>query len=467
MIFAAAGFFNIDIHTWTRAVGHHSNLKAPESKIVLHQSSFSTLDSSKSKPQIHLSWSGGLGSNGHYRFLESYQYKFNKQSLAMNSFKGDFDLRFLKSSVIVPPRRAERQPVLPLAPALSPFSPSLTPSQPQLLPPPVAEVSTIRLKGVTGFSHVIKPLFQRVMIQTLKKINGAIFDLSDHISSNTVWLDNAIAAFLFLPSICLNSAGKPCQAKTISNILDRILASPCVVVALLEERELFFKSLKTPSAAGSSGRKALSNPTYQIPANILTKISEFIKIGRVGKAAEILMSSYTASTPAMINSNGSIIKEIHEKFNLLHPIGPPLHSSCPSDDLIDSTPHVISNDILAATIAELPLKSCNGLSSWTNDLLKYLCKPNRVSSEGIYVEDNLCKDIMDELLLLLNSLSQGKGGDAKLWINSFFFFILKSDNNLRPIAVDDIFIRLLGRCVSKSRSHVIRIQLLFKIFLVC
>ena len=443
MIFAAAGFLKVDIHTWISAVGHHSNLRAPESKIVLHQSSFCSSDPATSKPQIHILWSGGLGRFGHYRFVESYRYKFNKQPMGMDSIRGEFDLRFQDSGTILPPRRIPRNPILPIAPALSlPSTPvSLSP------PPTAADVCTIRLKGVTGFNPVIKPLFQRVLILVIKKINAAIQDLSNQLTSNTVWLDNAIAAFLFLPSICLNSAGKISQAKTISLILDRFLASPCIIAAILEERNSFFSCFKSSSAAGSSGKKILQNSANKIPAYVLNKISEFIKIGRVGKAAEVLLSSYTASTPAVIDSNGSILNEIQDKFNLLHPIGSPFQPSSSSE-----APFSITLDTLSETIAQLPLKSCNGLSSWTNDLLRFLCKPNRVTNDGALNVD-FSSDILEELLILLNALCQGKGGSSKNWINSFFFFILKLDKNLRPIAVDDIFIRLLGRCVSKSRSH--------------
>jgi hypothetical protein len=216
MIFAAAGFFNVDIHTWTSAVGHYSNLRAPESKIVLYQSSFSTSDSAFRKPQIHLLWSGGLGPNGHYRFVASYHYKLNKVPRVMNSLKGEPDARFQVSALASPPRRISRQSVLPIAPALPSFPPPL--SQAPL--PAAAEVRILRLKGVTGFSPAIKVSFQKAVISVLKKINASIYELSNNITSNTVWLDNAIVAFLFLPSICLNSAGKFCHAKTISIILD-------------------------------------------------------------------------------------------------------------------------------------------------------------------------------------------------------------------------------------------------------
>ncbi len=47
----------------------------------------------------------------------------------------------------------------------------------------------------------------------------------------------------------------------------------------------------------------------------------------------------------------------------------------------------------------------------------------------------------------MNGLSKGSAGDSKNWLNSLMVPLLKSEGKIRPIAIDNVFIRLVGRLI--------------------
>ena len=457
VFFAAAGFLNVDIHLWETT--RYKNIELKESYRYINSSS-------KVRPQVHLWCTGNLAESsgsGHYEWVFRYNYLLNKSSCTMDSFKSVYDLRLQDSLDMVQGTRSNKG-------VNNIFSPSVSASDnnqrrgkgviidisldsvPCNLNPSCVPVKECyhRFKGVSGIPFSVKVLFQRVLLLILVSLNKEILigDKSKEKSKNSVAIDNIVAGFLFLPSLCVNSHGKTRHVTAIRNSLELIINAADPVERLLEARAAFMLdgSSRKPNE-GKDGRKPLSDKNCLLGSSTKKRISEFIKVGRPGKGLSTLYQAYHAHAPPSVDASGKILKDIQDKFDKLHPLGIDL-----KDSNFSSNGLVISKEVLREVIDHLPLKSANGLSSWTNDLLKFVTRPDH-DLDGEVLPVDLSEDIIDNLLSVINMITKGSGGSPKAWINSFFFFIGKGGGDVRPIAVDDIFIRVIGKCIARMRGN--------------
>jgi hypothetical protein len=486
--FVAAAYLDVDIFLWSSPASNKLTLK--ESYVASNDD-----NNSSRRCQMHILASGNLApssKSGHFRLLDRYEYLYKKVNYTMKLSECSFDLRlsdFLLADMLCPKHRPnDEQPVPSLRasqreiPRRNIFTPSpikkvttkkvtkrkqivasSSSSQvnsigsPRLIEAssiltlssnfPTVQNATVsafnyRHKGVNGIPSSCITNFQLILFRILKSVNTCI-SCPDKYSINDV--NCCVIALLFLPTLCIRPSGKSKSPSCINFIFNSILDSEDIISSILSYRNQFILEL---SNVQKKKFHATSKPTLdmnaKLPHKVASSIEDLVKAGRLGKAMDKLIHCYNTSIPVILDENGNISEKFQNAFDNLHPSGsPPLFSEAAYPSI------KISTDVLKDVISNLPMKSCNGLSSWTNELLKYSCLYESsiatLESEGI----------LNELCVLINSIFEGKGGSAKNWIVSFFFFLNKSDGGLRPIAVDDIFVRLFGRCISKVKGSFI------------
>ncbi|HND86377.1 MAG TPA: reverse transcriptase domain-containing protein, partial [Pseudobdellovibrionaceae bacterium] len=131
----------------------------------------------------------------------------------------------------------------------------------------------------------------------------------------------------------------------------------------------------------------------------------------------------------------TIDRPLMDKLQELHP------TKRPMDDIplgIRTNNHLsLSTEDVGLGVHNLPRHRAGGLSGWSYDLLRSLGSGSS-SSEFIV----LLKD-------LFNLFLAGRGGDPSAWTASRLFPLPKPDGGVRPIAVGEVWIRLLSRIVLK------------------
>jgi hypothetical protein len=501
MLFVAAGYFNVDIFSW-----ESFNKK----KMILKEAFVIFGGDDVVRPQIHIFCSGNLSLDslsGHFRLIDKYEYRVGKSRVdfTMNLRELIFDSRLRKQFFTglisskpftgdsVPLGSGDNMSSLPHSiPSNSQgvgqsiadnvtkvprnrkpkqiFSPSgnnssiictseeLSNSSQGLNIKdsskaknkehfPTFNLSQIdvtpsfnhRWKEVTGLPPSSIEDFQRIFLEILTEINLSIEGKS---SINMIRNNNCIIALLFFPSVCFYSNGKQKNPSTLKMTLGNILKSDDIIDNILSLREDYIKELSI-----NENKKMRRIPQRKLdinaalPTKIDSAIKDFVKAGRSGKAAEKLFQVYENSCSDMFDTTGEVDPKFIQKFNELHPTGCPLISP-----QTDYPPIAITPIFLAEVISKLPSKSSTGLSSWSNELLRFVC------SHNFDKKSCLTNSILSQLCCLINNIFKGQGGFAKTWIVSFFFFIDKTEGGYRPIAVDNIFVRLFGKCISKLRS---------------
>ena len=150
------------------------------------------------------------------------------------------------------------------------------------------------------------------------------------------------------------------------------------------------------------------------------KVEDFIINGRPGKASDFLHAVYDNKVSSPItDEKGDFLPEIMESFVKLHPN----KDSVPpdTDNLSSSTtfpilgqslhiPGILFEDI----INHLPLRSSNGLSAWSNDLLRFIVNFNLTDDEH--------SPLFISLLTLVNFFLDGKVGLSVALINVTSFY---------------------------------------------
>jgi hypothetical protein len=260
-------------------------------------------------------------------------------------------------------------------------------------------------------------------------------------SSHEKLLTNCISALFFLPTLTVNHKGKLKSSSLLKSCLQNILDDDNFIGYILNLKKEFFTSL----------------PPYQFKKNIVksisklsktqnAKIDELVSHGRLSKGMEYINSIFDNGAVEILDNQGGLRGDIIYTFEKLHPQAFKVNDIDSDNIPISISPVVISHEIFSNIISQLPVKSANGLSSWSNDIIKYLCQAPQFVSK-------LSPDFKRYLLKIINAIANGKGGNADIWIKSLLIFIQKEDNNsLRPLAIDEPFIRLASKCLNQITS---------------
>ena len=94
-----------------------------------------------------------------------------------------------------------------------------------------------------------------------------------------------------------------------------------------------------------------------------------------------------------------------------------------------------------------------------NDIIKFIC--------NYHVSENLDRPnyyfssrVEMSFFNLTNFLIKGEGGNVNLWINSLLIFVSKEGKkSLRPLAIDEVFIRLVSKSINSVMSISVGVKL--------
>jgi hypothetical protein len=181
------------------------------------------------------------------------------------------------------------------------------------------------------------------------------------------------------------------------------------------------------------------------------KIDDLVSHNKLNKNIEYINSIFENGAVEIMESDTVVKPIIVETFRSLHPenFDVPLLDT---DNLKSASPLEISFDDFKSVVNQLPIKSANGLSSWSNDIIKYICNFN-ASDNFDRPNYYFSRRVELSLFNLTNYLIKGDGGNVNLWINSLLIFVSKEGKkNLRPLAIDEVFIRLVSKSVNSVMS---------------
>lgn len=154
------------------------------------------------------------------------------------------------------------------------------------------------------------------------------------------------------------------------------------------------------------------------------RVEELVRAGLVSKAL------------STIESDAKVVSDLRPFQDTVDRLHPP----ATANDRLPfrsrtSMPLQISRRSLTKTLQLLPKGSAVGFSAWTFELLKTCC---------------LSKTFMDSALRLLNLMAAGQAGHVDNWWSSRLIGLTKKDGGIRPIAISDAWVRLLGRAINGS-----------------
>ena len=121
-----------------------------------------------------------------------------------------------------------------------------------------------------------------------------------------------------------------------------------------------------------------------------------------------------------------------------------LHPPAGMGDLLPKAPddqktYELELKQLELCIQGLPSLSAAAMSPWTFELIKQVALG----------EDS---SILSAILKMFNLMLSGRGGEAERWTASRLVALRKPNGKIRPIAVGDVWLRLLGKCVAKGKA---------------
>jgi len=181
--------------------------------------------------------------------------------------------------------------------------------------------------------------------------------------------------------------------------------------------------------------------------------------GRLSKALSSVTSYYNLEGETLVDmydDNGEINQVLLQDIIDLHPVPAPSNREFDNDDgnIGNQDAIIISDDTLSSVITKLPKLSGTGLLSWSNELVQYLY----FDANGFDGDNN--RSFKQLFLKTISLLAQGRLGLSTQWIKSLFIPLTKKNGKIRPIAVDNIFIRICGKVLSLLLKSEVGNQLL-------
>ena len=169
---------------------------------------------------------------------------------------------------------------------------------------------------------------------------------------------------------------------------------------------------------------------------VLTQVERLVKEGDISRATKKLESLLDSDNAGGLSTSEETVKKLED----LHPGasgGDRIYA--PKGQQVKSI-HVTVEEVKKG-IESCPRLSGGALTPWTFDLFQQL-------NEG--GNDLFARHVTR----MFNQLLQGHGGDPTLWLTSRIIPLKKPDGGVRPIAVGEVWVRLLGRITARKEKHV-------------
>lgn len=266
--------------------------------------------------------------------------------------------------------------------------------------------------AVHRLSRALVAPFQSLLTEVIRSILGA--DRDADVMAATV-------AFHALPVLVWGVRGQR-MTRQRKRLLLQLAARDNVVDAVLAEaRRLQPQWPEGQRTGGLPRRKIEELVEAGLPSKALTRLEGDAEGGVVPLTAETRVLVYA-----------------------LHPVGPGL----PIRTRDEAAPPLISEAELLGAVDDLPRLSAAACSGWTYDLIRQV----------------LAGEVVGPACELLNRVAAGELPHEEVWLASRLVLLSKPGGGVRPIAVGEAWVRLLGRILAsrardQARAHLAPTQL--------
>ena len=253
----------------------------------------------------------------------------------------------------------------------------------------------------------------------------------------------AQAALFHLPMLTFNSKGKPLPASALSRLLSDFKTVPSdklaqTVLNLIEDTHAR-DGIKKPRPP------PIMEPEGPYPDLVTSGISKMtnkvVKLAAANRCSKALATLQQAADgdESLVSDDMATSAEVRAELCGLHPAAHPNRDALPPRIPSSALCTSLSLEELLQGISDLPSLSAAAMSPWTFELIKQVTLgPN--------------PDMAQAILRMFNLILEGKGGDPSLWTLSRLVALRKPNGKIRPIAVGDVWLRLLGKIVAKKFS---------------
>jgi hypothetical protein len=183
------------------------------------------------------------------------------------------------------------------------------------------------------------------------------------------------------------------------------------------------------------------------------KLQRMVEEGGCGEVIKFFENN------ASSNGIAKMTEENSRRITALFPRGE--RDALPSDNSGFGYSIQLTKEELINGLLKLPKQRAAGMSGWTYELILQGCKPFLASRQSLEARNNWNPDdpgdsLLRKLLVFVNHMLQGRGGTAATWNRSKLIPLVKKNNEgIRPIAVDDSWIRVISRLASLKMATMV------------
>lgn len=280
-------------------------------------------------------------------------------------------------------------------------------------------------RPVTTVHSRLRAAFRGATLALVRAISAALHN-NDADTAETTTL-----ALYALPALALNARGRhrtvpECKGDFVA--VGESVDPLTTATQLLERHQCRLEQMVLPPRPSDQEAEQTAEVKRQ---KALHRAEELAAAGQLGRALRVL-ESYRG--PAPLSRHEYRKQETVDALQHLHPAASARDELPVYDPSLDGgPPRRLQPFHVSEALRVSARKSSGGMSHWTLDLLKV------IADETLEIQ----------ITELFNLLLAGKGGRPEVWTLSRLVPIPKPGNNgIRPIAVGEVWLRLLGRAVS-------------------
>ena len=220
--------------------------------------------------------------------------------------------------------------------------------------------------------------------------------------------------------------------RALKQRIEKVLASPNIITGLMDLMQHLHSNPN--DIINARPRHPYRHRGNHVSDELIDFMGKLVSEGRSGKALSIFED-------ALLEDNELPKEGLEDMIKNLHPACS--HRDYLNHENIATVPIEIDAKDIEIVMSNLPMLSSGGLSGWTYELLKVVCdKPEGVES----------------VVVLFNMMLRNIAPLNNVWNSINLVPLKKSDSSIRPIAIPDAWIRLLGRVVvHKIETEVVNL----------
>ena len=176
------------------------------------------------------------------------------------------------------------------------------------------------------------------------------------------------------------------------------------------------------------------NTTGEISLPVAKKMQRLMRHNMLSKAVMVLEDHITHKTSVL--QSDEITDDVKEQLEALHPHEDPLEEILADEEYPCAE---ISVDEVMGALMSAARESAVAFSPWTYELLLTACKVH---------ERFLCG-----LTELLQHMMCGTLGSKDIWLAARLIPLMKPNGKIRPIAIGEVFYRLVGRVANRQAKE--------------